>query len=475
MFGRTALIAGSIAAGAYAPGPLEVSAFEPPRIDFEDERLSTVWSAAGDVSASREALPVAVAADDELPDRPYGSGVRLSSADGGGMIYTREGALASDWSAYERISLWIWRSAERAEAGATTIELQMIEPGGGRFWRKLALDHAGWERVELPLSTFGWQQTRIPRWDRIRHLGVFLRDGDELVIDEVRVHDDADGPGPFLTAHEVRTLAFEERARSEAVRTLDAQGIELVTDAPELDLERVHARLVEAAAYVDALLPEGGDTLRVPRLVVFEHDADYRAFAPRLAEAYARAADRPSSGGYTLLAIAHGAWSDDWKSDRPTYVHEFVHSFLSCRALLPNKTEWLQEGLANHVQQVFHRQAGLEALVTDGAASVEDTAPLERVTSGEPITGRDYWLAMTLTETLMRRERYADGFAQVIATARTNGTTALGPILDEVYGSDYAELLTEWRAHCAEAYAVDETGEGSDEETDPPPVGDDPR
>jgi len=462
---RAALLGHFVLAGALALG-----ATEPPRIDFEDERLSTVWAAAGDLSASREALPAEVAVDDALADRPFGSGVRLSSQDGGGLLYTREGALASDWSAYESISLWIWRSAERAEAGATTIELQMIEPGGGRFWRKLELDHAGWRRVELPLARFGWQQTRIPRWDRIRHFGVFLRDADELVIDAVRVHDDEGGPGPFLVASEVRALAFEGRAETEAVRTHAANGIELVTDAPDLDLERVHARLVEAATYVDALLPDGGDALRTPRLVVFAEDADYRAFAPRLAGAFARDATSPGSGGYTLLAIAHGAWDASYGSDRPTFVHEFVHSYLSCRALLPNKTEWLQEGIANHVQMRFHRQEGLDELVTDAAAQLDDPTLIEQVTSGEPISTRRYWLAMTVAETLMHRERYAADFPDLIAAARANGSTALGPLLAEVHESNYAELFIEWRAWCAEAYAVTPPEPPADA-----PVPDDPR
>lgn len=442
---------------------LVAGAFEPPRIDFEQERLEIAWSAAGAVTAARETLPDTSDANAEraAADRPAGAGMRLTSHAGSGLVYTREGTLASDWSRFERISLWIRRSPERAAAGATQLELQMIEPGGGRFSRALVLDHSGWRRFELPLSRFAWQQTRLPRWDRIRHLGLYLRGADDLWVDELRVHDDPDGPGPFLTADEVCEVAFgaavdagEGHREERAVRVFAEHGIELISDAPKLDLAAVHGRLVAAARLIDPLLPPGGDPLRTPRLVVFADDADYRAFAPRLAEAFGRGADAPSSGGYTLLAIAHGAWSEEHGGERPTYVHEFVHSYLSCRALLPNRSEWLQEGLATHFQMHFHRQDDLDELVTNAASRLDDAGLIAAITSGEPIASNRYWLAMTLVQTLMERERYAAGFTDLIAAARRNGSTALAPLLAEVYDSNESELFEQWRAWVEVTYAT---------------------
>ncbi|QDU85832.1 hypothetical protein Pla163_29730 [Planctomycetes bacterium Pla163] len=436
---------------------------DPPRLDFETSSLGSQWSAAGDIGATRGALPQL--ATGTADDRPEGFGVHLTSKSGGGLLFTKPGVVTEDWSGFEEVSLWIWRSAERAERGPTSIELQVLERpvegrGRARFWRRIDLDHSGWQHFRFDLAHLAWEQTRIPRWDRVQHVGIHLRDADDLWIDELRVHDDPDGAGPYLAADEVARIAFGERgsevgdAEQSPVRMLARDGIELFTDAADLDLERLFARLVDAAALLDPLLPEGGDERRAPRLVVFADDAGYRAFAPRLAEVFGRGADAPSSGGYTLLAIAHGAWDDGYGSDRPTFVHEFVHSYLSCRALLPNRTEWLQEGLATHVQMHMHPQAGLDELVTNAAAKIADTTLLEEVTSGERIGAHRYWLAMTLVETLMEHERYADRFPALIEAAREAGSTALGPLLEDVYGSSYDELLVEWRAWCEGAYPV---------------------
>lgn len=386
-------------------------------------------------------------------DAPRGAGLHVSTG-GDAAIATREGVVPADWSACETISLWIHRSHEEAQRrAASTIELQLVEAPGVRAWRKVVVDHAGWRRFELPLRFFGWDATRTPRLDRVVALVVRFRDAAELVLDGIRVHDRAGGPGAHLALDDVRRLAFGEPREADGVRALVRPDLEIVTDAAALDLAALAARLERAAALLEPLAPAGGDPRRTPRLIVFAGDEAYRAFAPRVAEAFGRVAASPRSDGFTLLALAHAAGSEAHGSDRPVFVHEFVHSWLECRALLPNQGEWIQEGLANHVQMELHPQPGLATLMRDALADPAAAVPLVELTGGGPIGGARYWQAMALVQALLELPRYADRFGKLVAALRDAGSTALSPHLGPVLATDLEQLERDWRDHAAARYA----------------------
>lgn len=446
-----------------------LGAFEPAAsravlvLDFESRALGDEWTAAGDVQAERRAGPAFDATGALAPDAPSGQALIVTSGKGRGGLATRPGVAPAEIGDCESLSLWIHRSPEEAQRRAsTTLELQFVEVPGVRLWRKLVVDHSGWRRFDLPLRHFGWDATRVPHLGRIANLVIVLRDGGELAIDEIRLHDVDAGPGAFLTTAEVRELAFgpPPQQRDEAtalpddgVRVLARGGFELLTDVAALDADALFARLESAAAALAPLVPPDEETRRVPRLVVFARDGAYREFAPRLGDCYARVASPPRSDGYTLLGIAHAAWSEEFATARPVFVHEFVHALLECRALLPNQSEWLQEGLANHVQVLLHPQADLAAIVTRALTDPAAQLGLPELTSGRPIEVRHYWQALTLVQTLALSERYRAHFPELVAALRAAGSTELAPHLDAVLGTTFEELEREWRAYCAAHWA----------------------
>lgn len=442
-----------------------MGAFEPAAsravlvLDFEGRALGDEWSAAGDVQAARRAGPAFAAGDEAHTDVPAGQALFVSSGRGRGGLATRAGVVPTEIGDHESLTLWIHRAPEEAQRRtSTTLELQFVEAPGVRLWRKLVVDHSGWQRFELPLRHFGWDATRVPHLGRIASFAVVLRDPGELAIDEIRLHDVDGGPGAFLATDEVRALAFGPPTEAsgdgapvegDGVRVLARNGFELLTDVAALDADELFARLEAAAAELAPLVPPDEETRRVPRLVVFARDAAYREFAPRLGDCFARVAGPPRSDGYTLLGIAHAAWSESFATARPVFVHEFVHALLECRALLPNQSEWLQEGLATHVQVLLHPQADLGAIVTRALADPAAQRSLADLTDGRPIEVRHYWQAMTLVQTLARSERYRARFPELVAALRAAGSTELAPHLGTVLGTTFEELEREWRAHCA--------------------------
>ncbi|MEZ5977910.1 MAG: hypothetical protein R3F34_06810 [Planctomycetota bacterium] len=433
-------------------------------LDFEDVALGDVLRASGDVTARRAAVPAFRAGVDERPPpgvpAPTGKGLLVRSGPGG-FLHTAAGVVPTDWSGVERFGLWIHRSPAEASARSTsTIEVQLVESGEARFRRRVVLDHAGWHFVEVELRTMAWQQTRVPRTDRIASVGVLFRDATELAIDGVVAIDEPDGPGAYLPGEEFRALAFPGVAPEKVVveRRSGDEPLEVWALADTVDVVAIADRMERVARDLAPLLPDRGDPHRVPRLVVLPTDASYRAFAPRFAEAYASVAAAPRSDGFTLLAVAQGAFDPAQGDRRPTFVHEFVHAWASSRGLLANTSEWLQEGLATLAQLREHPQDGFARLVANGLA--HDPLPLAELANGEPIGVERYWQAMTLVETLIERPKYAGRFPKLVAGVQALGSTDLEPFLGGVFDTTFEELEQEWRAHCAETYlGATETGE----------------
>lgn len=432
-----------------APASPSTGAEERLLFDFEDEALTRAWSASGAIRASRVEAPEREGSLE--PNR----GLAIEAGPGG-LLTARDDGLRFDWSDVEALSFLVHRSpAEVARRDASVLEVRLAEADEETwFWRKVVIAHEGWERVRLPLRYFRWRSPgRIPDWGDVEVLSIRFRDAADLVVDDVRVEDEETGPGAAIPLAELSAVAFPD---GHAVRTSNGAEVEILTDAPELDLELLRRHLDDVQAMLRRLLPSLGRPAIPPRLVVFRSDADYRAFTPRFASRFAAAAGPPRSAGFTLCGVATASWSDAYGTLRPTYTHEFVHSWLARAAGLQNQGEWLQEGLASHVQLAFHPQANFDALVRQGLADPGARLPLSTLLNGERIPLVRYWQALTVVRFLAESPSFAPRFEPLVDALRAAGSTDVAPHLGPILRLDgFDALEREWREWCATTYGED--------------------
>lgn len=423
------------------------------RIDFERGALSDAWAASGEISVSRTDVPAAGPA--APPGGPSGKGLAIT-AGRGGRLFTRPGRLPRDWSSFESFSLWVHRSeAEAAARPASTFEVRFVEEGGRTwFWRKVAVDHVGWARTEVPLRYARWRvRGRVPRWDRIESLALSFRDAATVHVDALAIVDVPDGPGAFVPLDELVEAAFGEREGT-GVRRIARPDLEIATDCPEIELDLLERRLDRARAALRRDWPFLAAPRPPPRLLVFARDEAYRAFFPRFAERLNAAGTPPSADGFTFFGIATGAYSDAYGTLRPTYAHEFAHAWFVRASGLQNRGEWLQEGLASRVQLELHPQDGFDALVRRARANPRGRTPLGALLNGERIPGNRYWQAATVVGFLLETDELARRLPALIDRFRVDGSTNLAPHLHETLGfADFDALEAAWDAWCEREYA----------------------
>jgi hypothetical protein len=414
--------------------------------DFERERLSNEWTGVGKIEAARVEL-----AQDDLPKEggPGGFGVRLKSAGGGGL-FTKAPKLPVELLSAAEVELWIHRSADEAKAHPTSVmEVQFLEGGGPvRFFRKVELTHTGWKKVELPLKYFRWGTATIPRWNEVSRLGIWLRDSAEVQIDLVTLERSKDSDAALLQGDDLAAIAFPG-AEAKSVRRLESDDRLVLTNTRQLDLDAFGKHLSEVEAAVLKDLPFLGPASNLPTLIVFATEDEYRQFTPRLAARFASEAAEPRSGGFTLLGVATSSWMGE--RPRPVFTHEFVHSLISMRADLDNRSEWLQEGLANYYQLRFHPQ-DLKPIVAQGLADPDFRLPLAELASGKPLPANRYWQAVTLIELLVETEPYRGKLKDLFTAFAAAGSTDLGPQLKPIYDTDWTTLEAAWRKHCDAKY-----------------------
>jgi hypothetical protein len=334
--------------------------------DFENRALSLDWQGSGRIEASRVALDAETLPLGEKEGRPAGHGVRLKSPGGGGL-FSKGFAAPVDWRATAELELWVYRSKEEAAArNASLILVQLLSKDGAtNYGRKVELSHTGWKKLELPLRFFAWGSATVPRWTRVERVGIWLRDAGDLVVDGIGIETSPDARAAELRTADLESLAFPG-AKAGTVRRVDTANRLVLTDAPNFDLIQYqkHLDAVEEALMAD--LPFLGPPSGRPTLIVFAQDADYRQFPPKFAGLFLQVAREPRADGFTARGLAMSSWKGD--KPRPVFTHEFVHSWLSVRADLDNRGEWLQEGLASRYQLRFHPQ-DLKPMV---AAAMQD-------------------------------------------------------------------------------------------------------
>jgi len=409
------------------------------------------WSAQGRITVQRTEGPPGP--QQAGPNGPAGSAARIDTAGSSGL-FIKAGQLPPDLSDFDSLRFWVHR--DPGAAAPSTIEVRFYEANGTAwFWRKVVLDKAGWMEVVVPFKWTRWSSTRIPRWEKVNRLGIYFRDAADVLVDSFSLADDPppNGPDdtPVLTPEDVAALAFGAAAADpEQVRIVSADGITVLTDAPDCEAETLRAHLAKVAAAVKADLPFADPPANPLMLVVFAAEDRYRQFPVALGERLGAGAAPTTAAGYTVQGVATSFWDPRQGTLRPVFTHEFVHALLSATLHLDNTSEWFQEGLAAHYQLRFHPQANIRAVVTESLdAAAADT--LAKVCSGARIPLDRYWVAATVCRMLLEDPALAATLPAVVAAVQKTGSTAIEPLLP-VLGLSQEELDGKWRAFCRQHY-----------------------
>lgn len=414
------------------------------------------WSPVGSVTSERVAVP---APPEGMAAGPAGNGVRLATAGKAGL-FLKAGELPANLARFDTLRFWVHRGEQ---AAPSTIEVRFYEADGKAwFWRKVVLEHAGWKCIEVPLKWTRWSTSRIPRWHKVDRAGIFFRDAADLVLDSFALDDDppANQPDelPLPTPADIAAVAFAGPgpvampALPPDVRVACRAGSAVVTDAADLEIDRLLEHLDTVGAAVRRDLPFARESTAPVVLVVFADEADYRAFPPTLAARIGAQAAPPRATGFTFLGIATSSWHPRFGTLRPVYTHEFVHAHISAVLDLDNRNEWFQEGIATRQQLKFHPEPRFGAgVVRNLDVAAADT--LRTVCNGEAIAIDRYWVAGTVCQMLVEEPDLAAKLPDLVAGMRERGSTALDPLLPTL-GLTWEQLEGRWRAFCRRAYAT---------------------
>jgi hypothetical protein len=412
--------------------------------DFEKESAQ-VWDRAGGVRI-RAAEPPETADNDGLT--PAGRAL-LVETEARGRLAVPSASVPANWLGYEELQFWVYRpSDELARDPQVTFEILASERDGiAWYWRRVDLDHQGWQRVALPLKWFRQGPGRLARWDRVDRIEFRFREPARLWIDTIALRPGFSPRAAEWTLDDLRALAFPDQD-PRLVRSRSDREVVLLTDAEELDLDALAAHLARVAAAVRADFPWLERPASPPVVIVFATPERYRAFPPALGERLNAKAPAPRSAGYTVQGLATSTWDARQGSLRPVYTHEFVHALLERSADLGNRNEWIQEGVASRYQLRFHPQRNFVEIVRTGIADPARHLPLRRLLSGEPIPADRYWQAATVVDLLLADAGFRARLPELIDAFRRVGSTNIEPHLGDVLGTDWERLEAAWRTHC---------------------------
>ncbi len=385
---------------------------------------------------------------------PAGQALRLWGAAGSSFELTSTALNVVDWRKSATLAFWVHRSAEEAQKHPTaSLDVHLVEEDRkAYFWRKLELHHSGWLKVELPLVWFRWSHSRIPRWDKVRSLAFLLRGPAALTIDTVWTVPTETTRGDFPSAELIASIAFPKDDLTTKVRSLETRDVQLLTNAPSLDLESLAGHLASVAKEMRREMPFLPEPDRGPVLVIFYSHNEYREFVPRYAQHLNAVASHPESAGFTIEGASTSSWSDHYGTRRPVYTHEFVHGYLSSTMRLASRGDWVHQGLACRYQLKFHPQANVNQIIQEGLRTPQAHDPLKDLCDGRLVASNRYWQAATICQMLMTDQRYQAGFPVLLERLRDSKSNDLGPHLESVWQTDFDKLTADWRAFCEREY-----------------------
>lgn len=419
--------------------------------DFEgDEGLGARWTAAGKVLVARKEIPEQ-GSDTASANRPEGKAMQVQAEDNFALYTKIPTPEDIDWTGAESLAFWVYQDEDRE----SRIDVIAMEPDRKAiFWRKCTFSGKGWQRVEMPLRWFRWEERRVPRWSEVAHFGIRGGGGLEFWIDGFELVDADPDAGSRVSLEEFTALAFPgEAADAARIRTNDDAWV--LSEAPELDVEKLHQHLVAVRRRIEEDVPRWkrapAADYRIPKLVVFKDVEGYRAFFERLGDRMLGTVVPPSSGGYHVLGVAVSYWDPEQGTLRPVYTHEFVHSFVSYLGLQGSSgSDWFQEGIATLYQLRANPQDGLSEVIREGLENEGYRNSLSGLCSGVGLPLNRYWQAMSVVDYLMRGEGIAEKFDNLLARMEETGSVDLREHLEPVYGIGFEELETGWMAFARE-------------------------
>jgi hypothetical protein len=432
----------SALAGALAE-PTTPAAEQTTLFDFDATGTDTAWqNSRTPCRLAWEAPPAGLPAD--------GGKAMKVSGEKGGFCYTRAGVLPA-MAKVESVSFWLHFTPEDASKDQpVAIELQFIERDGkGKFWRRLDLVTPGWTRFVIPLRTMPCSEKRSPRWDRVEHLGIFLRGPATFWMDNFTLST-TPGLGPTWTPEQLCALAFPD-APAAQIASLSKPDFAILTDCDKLELPVLEKQLDALIVRLrkDLLVKETPWTQ--PVLIVFKDQTAYREFTVRFAKVLNVKPIPPASGGYTVQGIATSFWVPERGSLRPVFAHELTHSWLDRVFDLPSGLgDWLQEGIANYYQLEFSPQADFGKGLL--AAMKRRPVSLKSLCSGGRLLENQYGQAATLMRMLLTQEPYASRFPKLLEAVRATGNTDLSQYVKPVFDTTFEAMQDDWINFCAKTY-----------------------
>ena len=414
--------------------------------DFEKRTLREDWSAVRlGIEVSREPMPAGQFANQF---EPRGRGVTVRS-NGRSGLFCRSKRVPRDWTTFDRFSFWVFRQPGEK---TSTVEIRMYEPDGKTwYWRKVELGHEGWKEITVPLPWFRWSDGRIPNWRNIDRVGFWFRDPAKLSIDSIHVTKSSLPRGNFLTAQTLAQVAFP--SGREAVRREQRNEVEVLTNAPPLNLDQLANSLSHSVQQFSRDFPSLGKPSHPPLLIVFADRQQYRQFTVRLGAQLGATAPPPSSDGYSLQGVATSYWDERRGTKRPVYTHELIHSLLARTLRIRSRGGWFHEGLASLYQLRAYPQDDVPRMVRRGIAQENAHLPLQTLCSGDRIPNSRYWQAATTIEMMLATDKYRSRLAELLAMFRRQGTTNLGPALEPIFGTTWDQLTADWKDFCRQRYA----------------------
>lgn len=378
--------------------------------------------------------------------KPEGRAVRLRGEAGGGFAVNAT-SIAADWRQVESIGLWLYRSTDEAKEHPTVeVVLRLSEEDQkASFWRRIEVSHVGWQKLVLPLNWFVWSDGRMPHWEKVKFVGLQLLDPGAVTLDTVWAEPSLQPRDEFPATEDLVKLAFPKLEPSN-IRTLETRDVQLVTNSKSLELEQLATHLRTVARRLHRELPFLAEPARGAVLFIFQERPEYQRFAPQVARQFNLRLDPPEASGYTLQGISSSWWDEKQGSLRPVYTHEFVHGYLARTLPFPTTSDWLQEGLAAHIQLEFHPQDNLNQLVREGLKS--SATPLAELCNGRPISTSRYWQAATLWKMFLSESRYQSKLKELVDRLAAANSTDLGPHLEPLWGMNFDKLTADWRAFC---------------------------
>lgn len=384
-----------------------------------------------------------------------------------GFVYASLQKLPVELVKCESLTFDLYRPAN---APALTLQAHFIEPASkARFWRRIDLkgpSDGGWQRIEVPLRYMRWSNesdTRYPQWQNVRYIGFRLCEAGEVYFDNIALQHET-GIGAHISTEELAELAFPNSPLDQLKR-LQMPNLRLLSDAPELDVDALQVKMSELHKMLASdlwFLPEPDSP---PTLLIFATRQQYLAFVPRLAHKLNSGSPQFDSGGFTLQSIGTSFW--DWHKDfgplRPVYFHEYVHSYLGRTALLPDNSNWLQEGIANFYQNELFPQENLpntkdlRDIIIEGLDDQNKRDPLIKLASGKGINGNQYWQVLTLVRFLMESRKYGTRWEQLFKAFAKNGSTDLRPLLRDVLKVSPEQFEREWMEFTRNYYTAHRT------------------